>query len=134
MTKPVRYYATRLWSKPPSNLSTVTKKFLRICDGKHVPAVRPFFQQEQASRIKDGQWYSAGYLRAELTARRQAELRPLFVHEFRDACLVDGSVYLGSRSRIELRSERARGNSLRRMSMLPVRPHLERPKRHWSRV
>ena len=125
VTTSVRYYATRIWSKPPSDVGSFASRSLKICDGKRLPAVRPFFRQEHASRIRDGAWYSASHLREELTTQRQAELRPLVVHELRDAYLVDGSIYLGSRLRVELRSEGARGNLLRRMSILPVRPHLE---------
>jgi hypothetical protein len=125
MTTSARYYARRIWSKPPFDLGLFASRSLKVCDGKRLPAVRPFFWQEHASRIRDGAWYSASRLCEELTTQRQAELRPLFVRELRDAYLIDGSIYLGSRLRVELRSEDARGNLLRRMSILPIRPRLE---------
>src|SRR5579871_280876 len=125
VTTSIRYYATRIRSKPSFDLGTFASRSLKICDGKRLSALRPFFWHEHASRIRDGAWYSASRLREELTTQRQAELRPLFVRELRDAYLVDGSIYLGSKLRVELRSASARGNSLRRRSILPVRPHLE---------
>ena len=119
------YYARKTWSNPPPDLGSLASRSLKICEGKLFPAVRPYFQEEHAKQIRDGEWYSASQLRTDLLSRRQAELRPLFVHEFRDAFLVDGSIYLGSRLRVELRSKLARRDFLRRMSVLPVAPHLE---------
>jgi hypothetical protein len=107
------------------NLESVAVRTLKVCEGQSLPAVRPYFREEQKDRIKDTEWYTAPEIIEKHFKRRAIVLRPLWVHEFGDAYLVDGSVYLGGSIRIELRSEIARRNPLRRLSVLPVSPQLE---------
>jgi|UPI0003A09D32 hypothetical protein len=121
----LRYYATRVWRGPPPTLADLASRSIQICQGERLQAVRPFFLEPHASRILDGPWHSAQRIRSDLTAQCEVELRPLLLHEFRDAFLVDGSMYIGSRARIELRSGLERRVVTRRLSVLPLSPHQE---------
>lgn len=120
-----RYYIKRAWHGPQPPLAALASRSIQICQGERLQAVRPFFREEHVKRISDGPWHTAQRLRNELTTQRELELRPLVLHEFRDAFLVDGSMYIGSRARIELRSGLERRMFARRLSVLPLSPHHE---------
>jgi capsular polysaccharide biosynthesis protein len=123
----VTYYLSRARRikeiSPP--LEAVAVRTVNICRPEIIGAVRPFFKEEQTSRIADTEWYTAHQIVQEHLNRQVVVLRPLQVHEFRNAYLVDGSVYLGDAMRIELRSELMRSSLWRRFSVLPVAPKFE---------
>ncbi|WP_240535720.1 glycosyltransferase 61 family protein, partial [Bradyrhizobium sp. STM 3809] len=119
------YYFTRMRRGPAPGLGALASRSIQICQGSRLPAIRPFFREEHARRIADGPWLSAEKLRNELAMSREVELRPLYLHEFRDAFLVDGSMYIGARARIELRSGLERRAFARNLSVLPLQPHHE---------
>jgi hypothetical protein len=127
MNTALKYYAKRAAGRDKSipGLDALAIRSLKICDGGNLPAIRPYFWAHQMSRVKDGEWYTARQIIAELHSRDAVVFRPVLVHEFSNAFLVDGSVYLGQEIRLELRSELLRGNFVRRMSVLPIAPQTE---------
>jgi hypothetical protein len=127
MSTSLKYYVKRMTVREKSVLSldSIAFRSLKICDGGRLPAVRPYYWAEQMGRVKDGEFYTARRIIAELHSQDAVVFRPVHVHEFRSAFLVDGSVYLGGKIRLELRSELSRGNLVRSMSVLPIAPQIE---------
>jgi Glycosyltransferase 61 len=121
-----RYYANRVTSRAaPSPLESIASRTLKICDGLTLAVVRPYVQAGQLGRIRDGTWHTARQIIEEQLSRSEVVLHPLLAHEFRDAFLIDGSVYLDRVVRIELRSAASSRSTLRNLSVLPVEPQCE---------
>jgi Glycosyltransferase 61 len=121
-----RYYLNRA-TGVRKNFGSVALRTLKLCEGGNLRKVRPYFWTDHASRIRDGQWHKARELIWELLNQQTFEFRPLKAYQFRDAFLVDGSVYLGNAIRIELRSASTSNSVIRRLSIMPVAPQVEAP-------
>lgn len=118
-----RYYASRLWNRAtPSSLEHFSTRTIEICKPDLIPAIRPYFRENQLARISDSPSLTASQLIDDFLKKPVVELYPVKVHEFRDAYLVDGSVYINNSIRVELRSTSERGNGLQRFSIIPRQP------------
>jgi hypothetical protein len=121
------YYARRAIARrrPGPSLEKVAQRTINVCRTDSLAAIRPYFREDQTGRIRDSESFTSRQIVEEHLNRQTIVLHPLQVHEFQDAYLIDGSVYLGGAIRFELRSTPERTNGLRRWSLLPTTPQAE---------
>jgi capsular polysaccharide biosynthesis protein len=86
---------------------------------------RSYFWEDHIARIADSKVFSAHRLVNTFLRRESIDLCPVYIHEFRDAMILDGSAYLASRHRMELRSALEARSLLRQLSVIPAAPRAE---------
>jgi hypothetical protein len=123
----MRYYARRgVYGRDSSaTLQSLAAKTRQISRASELPVIRPYFREDHLARIIDSESFSAREIIEEHLKRTWVELYPVHVHEFRDAYLIDGSVFLANTIRLELRSVLDRGKGYRSFSALPALPQAE---------
>jgi hypothetical protein len=118
-----RYYAQRIMPRPggaPPLASFAARSFL-ISGGARLRGVHPYSRDCHLKRVRESNLYSPKEIEQHLNFK-SIDLHPVHVHQFNNAFLVDGSLYINNSARIELRSESERAGFLRRRSILPISP------------
>jgi hypothetical protein len=120
------YYGSRTMKRTAlSSISDFSARTIEICKPNLIPAIRPYFWENHVARVFDSPAFTARQIVDDHLKRSMIELYPVNVHEFRNAFLVDGSVYINKTIRLELRSKSAQGRGLQRFSVIPRAPRVE---------
>jgi hypothetical protein len=101
--KIAKYFALRLAGRSHQTLDEAAAKIEVVCDGATVPAITPFHWSAHLPRIKGSARHDARKVIDEDLRRKVFDFRPVRAYTFKDAVLLDGSVYTELR-RHELRS------------------------------
>jgi len=89
------YYGGRLARRPQARLDELAARSVTVCPAGQVPAITPFFWQEQLPRIRGAVRATAKQVIEEHLHRKTFVFTPVVAHWLRDAVLLDGSVYAG---------------------------------------
>lgn len=101
--KIAKYFVRRLFGSSQQSLDEAADKIEVVCDGATVPAITPFYWSAHLPRISGSARHDARKVIDEDLGRKVFDLRPVVAYTFKDAVLLDGSVYTDLR-RHELRS------------------------------
>ena len=125
LSRPSLYYLTRILDRKRKALHESADTTELICQGRKIKAPGFFFRPSHLDRIRDDPIWHKKEETVGLFYREHFDLYPLRVYRFRDAWLINGSMYPHGASRMELRSIYAKRSWFDDKSLFPTWPVAE---------